>query len=151
VFDPAPEEPDEPNPEDRWGDPERELPQTPRAPTVQDPTTNEVSNEVAFAFWSVVLLVNVGLFVVSLGPMLAFFEGRWKLGGGLTAVGVFAFVHAYRRYRRFQREQDGEGGDPEPDGEADPVTGGRPDGEDETGSVTGAPVGSDGPETERKG
>lgn len=106
MFDPAPDEPDEWLPEDRWGDPERDLPRVPKAPSTRDTTENEVSAEVATAFWGVVLIVNIGLFAAALGPMLVFFNGQWELGGGLTVFGLLALGHAYSRYRTFKHEQD---------------------------------------------
>lgn len=102
-----PDEPNEPDPGERWGDPERDLPRIPSAPTPPDPSENEVSGEVARAFWAAVVLVNVGLFALSLGPLLAVFRGRWALGTGLFALGCLSIVHAYRVYRRFRRSRGG--------------------------------------------
>lgn len=104
-----PDEPDEETPEDRWGDPERDLPRAPEAPTVPDPSGNDVPPDVAAAFWGAVVLVNVGLFAVALGPMLIFFRGQWEWGGGLFTVGALALAHAYQRYRRFRTERDADG------------------------------------------
>lgn len=123
--DPWPDEPDEPDPEADLRTPESELPSVPEAPTVRDTSAVEVSTEVATAFWSVVVLVNVGLFGASLGLMLVYFRNDLELGGGLLLLGAFALVHAYRRYRQFERERsdrDDGSGDENDGGDGDGTT-----------------------------
>lgn len=117
MSDPWPDGFDEETPESRWGNPERELPRVPEPPAPPDTAENEAPAAVAAAFWGVVLLVNVGLFAVALGPMLIFFRGQWDWGGGLLVFGALALGHAYRRYRRFRREQDAEEVAAEADGD----------------------------------
>lgn len=68
----------------------------------------EVDEETFQAFWSAVLLANVGLFAASVGPMLAVFQGRYLLGGALFLVGAVALARTYRVYRSF-----GSGGEAE--------------------------------------
>lgn len=68
----------------------------------------EVDEQTFQAFWSAVLLANVGLFAASVGPMLAVFQGRYLLGGGMTVVGVVALARTYRIYQGFTRGSDGE-------------------------------------------
>ncbi|MFC4358788.1 hypothetical protein ACFO0N_12625 [Halobium salinum] len=132
MFDPAPDEPDEWSAEKRWGDPERDLPKVPEAPSTRDTSENEVSADVAATFWGVVFIVNIGLFAVALGPMLVFFNGQWEWGGGLFAFGVLALGHAYSRYRTFKRDQEAK--EREGDGDATAVDGGGDaDGTDDEG------------------
>lgn len=108
-----PDEPRESDPSDRWGDPERDLTNVPEAPAPPDPSKNDVPADVARSFWGVVLLANVGLFAVCLGPMLAFFRGQWTLGGVLVVFGLLTFVHGYRVYRGFRQRHPAAGGDDE--------------------------------------
>lgn len=90
-------EPDEPNPEAEYA---------PDVPSVSIPDTTDadVSPELFTAFWGVVLSANVGLFAVSLGLMLVYFRGQWRLGGTAVALGVGTFVYGYFKYRRYQRQ-----------------------------------------------
>ena len=64
----------------------------------------DVPAELALAFWSVVVSVNVGLFAASLGLMLVYFRGQWRLGGGVVALGVGTLAYGYLKYRRYQQQ-----------------------------------------------
>lgn len=72
----------------------------------------EVDRETFRAFWGAVVVVNVGVFLVSVGPMLVYFRGQAVLGGGMVLAGLGAFVHAYVIYRRYRsrRDADASGG-----------------------------------------
>lgn len=85
----------------------------PEIPSAPDPTHDdvEVSAELAKAFWSAVLFANVGLLGVSLGPMLAYFEGRTDLGLAVFLVGVLGLAFAYRRYHGYMNRDEGDDGD----------------------------------------
>lgn len=102
-----PHEPDEPDPEARWGNPEEELP---TIPEVDVPDAGDADPEVRRAFWAAVVMANVALLLVSLGPMLAVFRGQWRLGGALFAVGVIVFYRLYRHYRSFAADDGGDDG-----------------------------------------
>jgi len=117
VFDPWPDEPEETNPESRWGDPERDLPRIPE-PAVAE---KDVDPEILETFWRSVVLANVALFGLSLGPMLVYFRGWWLWGGAAIAVGALAGLRVYQHYRAFERRH---GEDEEPrsaDGDGDAV------------------------------
>jgi hypothetical protein len=140
-----PNEPDEDDPEDRWPDPEHELPSVPsvdyesRVPSV-DPPDAEPSAEELRTFWSAVVLANVGVAGVSFGPLIAYFRGEFLLGAASVAVGVVALVRTYLLYREFREreeadESDGgedadagdagvDVGDPASDGDEPPPVGG---------------------------
>ena len=95
---PWPDEPDEFNP--------RSLgPDVPESPTLDGDT--ETDDETVQAFWSAVVLANAGLFAVSIGPMLAYFEGRTALGGALFVVGAVALGRTYYIYRTQAGERGG--------------------------------------------
>ena len=119
MSDEWPDEPEEENPESRWGDPERDLPRIPEVAT-PDPGESSADPELLKLFWASVVAANVALFGLALGPMLIFFRGDWLLGGASVAVGAFALYRTYTYYRRVRARRD-DGGD-------------APDGDDEDGA-----------------
>jgi len=109
VLDEWPDEPDEPNPEDRWGNPEEDLVSVPEAPRFDD---SDVDPELSAFWWRTVVLANVALGGVTIGPMVIFFERMWLVGGVASLVGALAFVRVYQHVRWFkQRNEDGDGDD----------------------------------------
>ncbi|MGM0591998.1 MAG: DUF7322 domain-containing protein [Halobacteriota archaeon] len=104
-FDEWPDEPDEPNPEDRWGNPEKDLVDVPKAPEPPEPS-GTVTNDVAVAFWGAVISANIAVAGLGIGPMLIFFRGDWDLGLGLVAAGALSLLFTYRRYRAFMTRND---------------------------------------------
>lgn len=105
-----PDEPDEPDPESRWGDPEDDLVSIPsvEVPAAAEPAepgdTVEVDSEVAKFFWVSVVYANVALGGVSIGLLLVWFRGQWMVGGGAVVVGCFALYRTYDLYRTYQAE-----------------------------------------------
>jgi hypothetical protein len=93
-------EPEEFDPEERWGDPERDLVQVP-----EPPEPGSVDEELQRTFWASVFLVNVGVAGVSLGLMLVYFRGMWLVGLGAVGVGAFALARTFLYYREFKRER----------------------------------------------
>lgn len=92
------EEPDEYDPESEWGDPERELPRVPEAPK---PALSEadVDPEFTMLWWRSVLLANVAVAGLGIGPMLVYFRGMWLAGGGAMLLGLVALLRTYQYYR----------------------------------------------------
>ncbi|MFB6119053.1 hypothetical protein [Halosegnis sp.] len=92
--DPTPAEPDEFDPDSLGPDP-------------PDPTAEDVSvdEETARAFWSAVVLANVGLFAGALGPMLAYFRGQLLVGTAVFLVGAVALARTYRIARDYGGDQ----------------------------------------------
>lgn len=78
-----------------------------------------VDNETAYAFWAAVIYVNVGLLLVTLGPMLLFFRGRTQVGGVMVVLGGFALYRAYTVYQGYAAD-DGAGEATETEAEAPP-------------------------------
>lgn len=128
------------DPETRWGNPETDLPTIPRvripgedADDGEDPDGDgddapefspDVNPEVARLFWASVVLANVGLAGLTVGPMLVYFRGDTLLGGGLFLFGAVVLVRVYSIYRKFKRGEwrddedgadDGDSSDPEGD------------------------------------
>ena len=81
----------------------------------------EVDTETARSFWAAVVYVNVGLFVIVLGLLLAGFRGRTVVGAGLVGGGALALYRAWTVYRAFEASEE--------DTETDE------DGSDDTGDV----------------
>lgn len=120
-----PDEPDETDPEDRWGDPESDLVNVPSVGGEDDGDDGdrgddeqpvEIDSELASTFWAVVVLVNVGVAGVSLGAMFAYFRGNYLLGGGAAVVGVLALVRAYYSYQGYKTESVDDAESPADDG-----------------------------------
>lgn len=65
----------------------------------------EVDAETARSFWAAVVYVNVGLFVLVLGLLLAGFRGRTLIGAGLVGGGALALSRAWTVYRAFQERE----------------------------------------------
>lgn len=114
-----PDEPDEPDPESRWDDPENDLVSVPSVETPDlDPGSEgagiEVDAEVARLFWAAVVYANIALGGVSIGLLLVWFRGQVTVGGAAVAVGLFALYRTYDLYRTHQEravEGDGSGED----------------------------------------
>ncbi|QLG26285.1 hypothetical protein HUG10_01455 [Halorarum halophilum] len=109
----------EPDPEERWGNPEEDLVSIPKqeVPEVENPAdrlpdASEADPEVQLAFWTAVVYANVALFGVSFGLMLIGFRGQWRWGGGAVLVGLLAGIRVYQTYRSFRnRDRDGDDSD----------------------------------------
>ncbi|MFB6155992.1 MAG: hypothetical protein ABEJ22_08855, partial [Haloferacaceae archaeon] len=93
-------EPEEFDPRDRWGDPEHDLPNVPEPPDPED-----LDPELQRTFWASVVLVNAGVAGVAIGLMLVFFRGAWTVGLAAVGVGAVALVRTYFFYRSFRRER----------------------------------------------
>jgi hypothetical protein len=68
----------------------------------------EVDTETARAFWAAVVFVNVGLFLLVLGPLLAYFRGRTVVGAAVVLAAAVAFYRAWSVYRTFDADESGE-------------------------------------------
>jgi len=111
-----PDEPDDPS--DAVEPDEQELvadlgPDVPdvEIPEAPDPSANDVPEDLAKAFWRLVVIFNISLLALGVGPMLIFFEGNWEDGLGLLAIGVLTFGYGYYRYKRVTSDdltEDGE-------------------------------------------
>ncbi|WP_058828068.1 hypothetical protein [Haloferax sp. Q22] len=130
------------DPEARWGNPEKELPTIPRVRIPGEDADDggdsagdeggdapefspDVNPEVARLFWASVVLANVGLAGLTVGPMLVYFRGDTLLGGGLFLFGTVVLVRVYSIYREFKRGEwrdEEDGTDDEDDADAGDVS-----------------------------
>jgi hypothetical protein len=98
-----PDEPEEPDPESQWDDPEQDLARVPEVDVeIPSPPDTPVGRAKGRLFWAAVVYANVGVAGISVGPMLVGFRGQWLVGGGVFLVGVLALVRTYLIYRDFQ-------------------------------------------------
>ncbi|WP_216824792.1 DUF7322 domain-containing protein [Salinigranum rubrum] len=140
MFEPWPDEPDEPNAESRWGNPERDLPRIPEVSTDE----SDVDPHTFKTFWVSVVFTNVAVFGVSLGAMLWYFRGQALLGGVLCLAGVLAGIRTYASYRAFKSTDSEETADDGADGDTR-------DGADGDDSGTDAPADTAAEETTETG
>ncbi|WP_330632676.1 DUF7322 domain-containing protein [Halocatena halophila] len=96
-FDPNSVEP----PLDDAAGPQVDIPDAPQPSASSPAERSDVS--VARTFWLVVVMVNIGLFGLTVGLLYAFVRGRVQFGGAIAVFGVTALFVAYRRYRAFRR------------------------------------------------
>jgi hypothetical protein len=90
-------------------------------PTIDSGATAEASGEPDFSdldaddetarlFWYLVVVFNVALMGLAIGPMLILFLDEWLLGGQITAAGAILAAYGYYRYRRHDPGSDDGGG-----------------------------------------
>lgn len=99
----GPESPEAPEVPGRETNPEQLGPEIPTPP---DPSNAD--SEVAGLFWKLVLVFNVAVFGLSVGPMIGFFLGDWDLALQVFTVGAVAFAYGGLRYYQFRRARDDE-------------------------------------------
>lgn len=92
---PENDQPEEPDPEAELTDHESELPPEPPEP----PDPSDVPKDLKRNFWGLVIVFNVAIFGITVGPMLIGFRGNWRFGGALLGLGIVALVHGLYRYR----------------------------------------------------
>ena len=76
-------------------------------PDVPEPPDGGANSEVTSLFWQLVVVFNIALLALSVGPMLAYFEGRVELGIQLFLVGLIAFGYGTVRYVQFRLDHSG--------------------------------------------
>jgi hypothetical protein len=74
-----------------------------------DSLTGDVDPEVARTFWRLVVVLDVGLLAVALGPMFVYFEGNWELGLSLAGFGVAVLAYGVVQYRQYRAEDPPDG------------------------------------------
>lgn len=141
VFDRTENEPEEWDPEEEFYDSESDGLTIPQVSTGEDGPEDELSDlssaidtptvsasetdvpsDVLQTFWALVLVLNAAVLVVSLGLLLAIFEGDLLRSGALVAAGIVLFGFAGRRYRRFRNDDSDVAGDSDDDSTGDDET-----------------------------
>jgi hypothetical protein len=101
-----------------WEDPEPDPPSLgPEIPSVDIPEVEvpgtdsdpdsveagvDVDAETAKGFWRLVLVVDVALLALALGPMFIYFQGDWRRGGMFIGLGALASLYGIARVREFR-------------------------------------------------
>ena len=98
--------------------PEVDIPEV-EIPGSGDPVGGDVDVDTAKGFWRLVLVFDVALLALALGPMFIYFEGDVRRGGMLVAFGVLVFAYGVARYREFRAESDDEDGSADDESPAD--------------------------------
>ncbi len=83
--------------------PEVDVPEV-DVPEPGDAVGEDVDVDTAKGFWRLVLIFDVALLALALGPMFVYFRGELRRGGMLVAFGALAFLYGVARYREFQAE-----------------------------------------------
>lgn len=125
--------PDEPDPPFTDVEPETEFqhgaeelgpdppsPPEPHDPTASLPAENDVEGELLQSFWALVLMANVAVLGLAVGPMVLVFESDRQLGFGLIAVGLLAALVGARRYRQVEAATGDDATSGGADGDATP-------------------------------
>jgi len=124
---------DIPREESETPDADEELLEPPESEAV------EVDSETARSFWAAVVYVNVGLFVIVLGMLLAGFRGRTLVGAALVGLGGFSLYRSWTVYRAFTAKDDGEQDDGDTVSEDRSDDGGEDRGDDGDDEGDGTP------------
>ncbi len=70
-----------------------------------EPGEDDLDSAVAALFWRLVLLFNVALLGVTVGPMVLYFEGNIRAGAALLVIGLLAGGVGLARYVAFKRQR----------------------------------------------
>jgi hypothetical protein len=75
-------------------------------PPTPTPSDADFQSPAGSLFVKLVVVFNVALLALSLGPMLAYFRGQVALGSRIFLVGVVLFTYGTYRYLKFTRRDD---------------------------------------------
>lgn len=71
-----------------------------------DPSEGNMDSDAVKLFVRLVVVFNVALFGVAVGPMFLYFEGDVQTGGALLGVGLLAGAYGLVRYWLFARDRE---------------------------------------------
>ena len=77
-------------------------------PPTPTPSEADYQSDVAGLFVKLVVVFNVALLALALGPMLAYFRGQVDLGSRVFLVGVVFFGYGTYKYLLFTRRDTGD-------------------------------------------
>lgn len=66
---------------------------------------DDVEPEVSRTFWRLVVVFDVALLALAVGPMFIYFRGNWELGSRLLILGGVTLAYGVYRYRRFRKDR----------------------------------------------
>lgn len=86
-------------------------PDVPTAPSVKTfdvdrSGIDDVDDETLRAFVVCVIYANAALLLVSLGPLVWFFEGWTQIGAASVVAGLLAGIRTYQTYRAWDQSRD---------------------------------------------
>jgi hypothetical protein len=113
--------------------------------SVDQSAIDDVDDETLRAFVVCVIYANAALLLVSLGPLVWFFEGWTQIGAASVAAGLLAGIRTYQTYRAWDQSRD----DTDDAGadDTDPDDAGADDTDpDDAGAETVTDAGRSGPE-----
>ena len=98
---------------------------------------DDVDDETLRAFVVCVIYANAALLLVSLGPLVWFFEGWTQIGAASVVAGLLAGIRTYQTYRAWDQSRDDADSDDTDSDDAD---------SDDAGEETATDVERSGPE-----
>lgn len=96
----SPNEPEEFDPDSIGPDP-------PEPPETPSPDEIDTDSEAAGLFVKLVVVFNVAVLALALGPMLAYFEGMVDLGLRVFLLGLLVGGYGTYRYYQFRTDRNG--------------------------------------------
>ena len=60
---------------------------------------SDVDPETHRTFWRLVVVIDVALLALTVGPMLIYFEGDWRRGLAMVSLGLLVSAYGLRTYR----------------------------------------------------
>lgn len=71
---------------------------------MSDADEAELPEWASTAFWGLVLVFNIAIFLTAVGAMVLYFEDDWVLGGIMLAIGAVAWLVGFGGYYLIQRK-----------------------------------------------
>ena len=104
-------------------------------PAPPEPSEADYQSDVAGLFIKLVVVFNIAVLALALGPMLVYFRGQTDLGIRVFLLGVITFSYGTFEYVKFKRRDDDEDASPDDEPPADAGTASEtaPNGADHNG------------------
>jgi len=108
VYNDLSKEPDELEPSIGPDLPEVDVPEVDETDKEMPTPGEDIDRETYSLFWRLVLVIDVALFAVAVGPMFIYFENDWNVGLPLFLLGLASFGYAVSEYRSHQARKAAE-------------------------------------------
>ena len=101
---------------------------------------SDVDPETHRTFWRLVVVIDVALLALTVGPMLIYFEGDWRRGLAMVSLGLLVSAYGLRTYRGYMAEDAGnqDANDPDDGGGDDAGDANDAGTDDDSGTGDGA-------------